>query len=197
MAGNPILVEVSESQDLTTAAANRRAKFILGFAHQLGQFRYIRRDPSCLIFGERFAAEGRPGAQPKKGPGRPAKYDLRDCDERCFLRAPRESCLGAGSQLALIDGDHSLAKALQIFENLAALAAPNSIVAIHDVVPMTWMPEAGQATAYQFYAAPRRAELSIPLIAATAVGACPLLAQSGHSLAARGYSATQAGYLRF
>src|SRR5262249_32519473 len=95
MAGNPILVEVSENQDLTTAAANRRAKFILGFAHQLGQFRYIRRDPSCLIFGERLAAEGRPGAQPKKGPGRPAKYDLRDCDERCFLRAPRESCSDA------------------------------------------------------------------------------------------------------
>src|SRR5262249_24077291 len=95
MAGNPILVEVSENQDLTTAAANRRAKFILGFAHQLGQFRYIRRDPSCLIFGERLAAEGRPGAQPKKGPGRPAKYDLRECDERCFLRAPRESSSGA------------------------------------------------------------------------------------------------------
>src|SRR5262249_29582251 len=37
----------------------------------------------------------RPGAQSKTGRGRPAKYDLRDCDERCFLRAPRESCSGA------------------------------------------------------------------------------------------------------
>src|SRR6516165_10672432 len=40
-----------------------------------------------------------------------------------------------GSQLALIDGDHSLAKALHDFENLEALAASNSIIAIHDVVP--------------------------------------------------------------
>src|SRR5262249_17800862 len=46
-----------------------------------------------------------------------------------------------GSQLALIDGDPSLAKALRDFENLEALAAPNSIIAIHDVVPMTWMPQ--------------------------------------------------------
>jgi len=36
---------------------------------------------------------------------------------------------------ALIDGDRSFAKALRDFENL------NSIIAIHDVVPMTWMPE--------------------------------------------------------
>jgi hypothetical protein len=42
---------------------------------------------------------------------------------------------------ALIDGDRSFAKTLRDFENLEALAAPNSIIAIHDVVPMTWMPE--------------------------------------------------------
>jgi hypothetical protein len=33
------------------------------------------------------------------------------------------------------------AKALRDFETLEALAAPNSIIAIHDVVPMTWMLE--------------------------------------------------------
>src|SRR5215467_2146667 len=46
-----------------------------------------------------------------------------------------------GSQRALIGADHSLARALRDFENLKALAAPNSIIAIHDVVPMTWMLE--------------------------------------------------------
>jgi L-galactose dehydrogenase/L-glyceraldehyde 3-phosphate reductase len=40
MAGNPILVEVSENQDLTAAAANQRPKFILRFADHLGQLRY-------------------------------------------------------------------------------------------------------------------------------------------------------------
>src|SRR6516225_11143069 len=40
--------------------------------HRLGQLRYVRRDLSCLIFGERLAAERRPGAQPKKVRGRPA-----------------------------------------------------------------------------------------------------------------------------
>jgi len=40
-----------------------------------------------------------------------------------------------------IGADHSLARALRDFENLKALAAPNSIIAIHDVVPMTWMPQ--------------------------------------------------------
>jgi hypothetical protein len=39
------------------------------------------------------------------------------------------------------DGNHSPAKALHGFENLETLAAPNSIIAIHDVVPMTWMPK--------------------------------------------------------
>jgi hypothetical protein len=58
-----------------------------------------------------------------------------------FFERPENRIRAQGSQLALIDGDHSLAKALQNFENLEALAAPNSIIAIHDVVPMTWMPE--------------------------------------------------------
>src|SRR5215469_2887737 len=58
-----------------------------------------------------------------------------------FFERPENRVWAQGSRLALIDGDRSLAKALQNFENLEALAAPNSIVAIHDVVPMTWMPE--------------------------------------------------------
>jgi predicted O-methyltransferase YrrM len=58
-----------------------------------------------------------------------------------FFERPENRVRTQGSQLALIDGDHSLAKALQNFENLEALAAPNSVIAIHDVVPMTWMPE--------------------------------------------------------
>ena len=56
-----------------------------------------------------------------------------------FFERPENRVRTQGSQLALIDGDHSLAKALQNFENLEALAAPNSTIAIHDVVPMTWM----------------------------------------------------------
>src|SRR6516225_3963484 len=58
-----------------------------------------------------------------------------------FFERPENRIRAQGSQLALIDGDHSLANALRNFENLEALAAPNSIIAIHDVVPMTWMPE--------------------------------------------------------
>jgi hypothetical protein len=58
-----------------------------------------------------------------------------------FFEHPENRVRTQGSQRALIDGDHSLAKALRDFENLEALAAPNSIIAIHDLVPMTWMPE--------------------------------------------------------
>jgi hypothetical protein len=58
-----------------------------------------------------------------------------------FFERPENRVRAQGSQRALIDGDHSFAKALRNFENLEALAAPNSIIAIHDVVPMTWMPE--------------------------------------------------------
>ena len=58
-----------------------------------------------------------------------------------FFERPENRVRAQGSQLALIDDDHSLAKALRDFENLKALAAPNSIIAIHDVVPMTWMLE--------------------------------------------------------
>src|SRR5262249_49047435 len=58
-----------------------------------------------------------------------------------FFERPENRARSQGSQRALIDDDHSFAKALRDFENLQALAAPNSIIAIHDVVPMTWMPE--------------------------------------------------------
>src|SRR6516164_8144003 len=112
MAGNPILVEGSKNQDLTAAAANQRAKFILGFAHQLGQLRYIRRDPSCLIFGERLAKkveEGRPHTTFATATG------------DAFFERPENRVRAQGSQRALINGDHSLAKALRDFENLEAL----------------------------------------------------------------------------
>ena len=39
--------------------------------------------------------------------------------------------------LALIDRDHSFARALYAFENLTALAAPDSIIATHDCRPAT------------------------------------------------------------
>ena len=52
-----------------------------------------------------------------------------------FLERPENRVRTQGFQLALIDGDHSLAKALHDFENLEALAASNSIIAIHDVAP--------------------------------------------------------------
>src|SRR5262249_5405322 len=57
----------------------------------------------------------------------------------CFERLENR-VRGQGSQRAFIDSDRSFAKALRDFENLEALAA-SSIIAIHDVVPMTWMPE--------------------------------------------------------
>jgi len=56
-----------------------------------------------------------------------------------FFERPENRVRAQGSQRTLIDGDHSLAKALRDFENLEALAAHNSVIAIHDVVPMTWM----------------------------------------------------------
>ena len=37
--------------------------------------------------------------------------------------------------LAAIDRDHSFARTLYAFENLSALAAPDSIIAIHDCRP--------------------------------------------------------------
>src|SRR5262249_13858216 len=58
-----------------------------------------------------------------------------------FFERPENRVRAQGSQRALVDGDHSLAKALRDFENLKALPAPNSIIAIHDAVPMTWMPQ--------------------------------------------------------
>src|SRR6516164_10410984 len=55
----------------------------------------------------------RPGAQSKTGRGRPTKYDLRECDEHAFFERPENRVRAQGSQRTLIDGDHSLAKALR------------------------------------------------------------------------------------
>ena len=76
-----------------------------------------------------------PAPNPKKvEEGRPhTTFAIPTSD--AFFECPENRVRAQGSQLALIDGDHSLAKALHDFENLEALAAPNSIVAIHDVVP--------------------------------------------------------------
>src|SRR5262249_60146674 len=69
--------------------------------------------------------------------GRPNKtFEIATSD--AFFERPENRVRAQGSQRALIDDDHSLAKALRDFENLKALAAPNLIIAIHDVVPMTW-----------------------------------------------------------
>lgn len=46
----------------------------------------------------------------------------------------REKC--RGFDLAFIDGDHSYEQARRDFENLAELAGPQSIIALHDVIPM-------------------------------------------------------------
>jgi hypothetical protein len=56
-----------------------------------------------------------------------------------FFERTENRVRAQGSQQALVGGDHSLVKALRDFENLEALAAPYSIITIHDVVPMTWM----------------------------------------------------------
>ena len=55
-----------------------------------------------------------------------------------FFERTENRVRAQGSQQALVGGDHSLVKALRDFENLEALAAPYSIITIHDVVPMTW-----------------------------------------------------------
>jgi hypothetical protein len=86
-----------------------------------------------------LAADRRPAPNPKLvEEDRPNKtFAIATSD--AFFGRPENRVRAQGSQLALIDG-HSLAKALHHFENLEALAAPDSIIAIHDVVPMTWMP---------------------------------------------------------
>src|SRR5262249_9976776 len=72
--------------------------------------------------------------------GRPNKtFEFATSD--AFFERPENRVRAQGSQRALIGADHSLARALRDFENLEALAPPNSIIAIHDVVPMTWMPQ--------------------------------------------------------
>jgi len=50
-----------------------------------------------------------------------------------FFQRPENRVRAQGSHRALIHGEYSLAKALRDFENLEALAAPNSIIAIHDM----------------------------------------------------------------
>jgi hypothetical protein len=76
-----------------------------------------------------------PAPNPKKvEEGRPhTTFAIATSD--AFFERPENRVRAQGSQMALIDGDHSLAKALHDFENLEALAASNSITAIHDVVP--------------------------------------------------------------
>ena len=67
--------------------------------------------------------------------GRPnITFTITPCDT--FFERLENRVRAQGSQLALIDGSHSFALALRDFENLAALAAPDSIIAIHDCPPM-------------------------------------------------------------
>jgi hypothetical protein len=93
------------------------------------------------------------------------------------LSAPENRVRTQGSQRALIDGDYSFANALRNFENLEAFAAPNSIIAIHDVVSMTWMPERQRRR-------PRRrsksATLATDLFYGIGVSRCPLWVKGRH-----------------
>src|SRR5215472_7372674 len=94
-------------------------------------------NPAVTVEQTRTASD--PAPNPKLvEEGRPNKtFEFATSD--AFFERPENRVRAQGSQWALIDDDHSLAKALQNFENLKALAAPNSIIAIHDVVPMTSM----------------------------------------------------------
>ena len=60
--------------------------------------------------------------------GRPNTTFARATSDAFFER-PENRVRVQGSQRTLIDGDYSVAKALRDFENLEALAAPNSIIA--------------------------------------------------------------------
>ena len=102
-----------------------------------------------------------------------------------FFERPRESCS------ALIDGDHTLAKALHDFENLEALAASNSIIAIHDVVPEDMDARRATSKAETAFHTDRRAASSVedrlsnaaarrPFISFMLHCMSPLLAQSRH-----------------
>ena len=76
-----------------------------------------------------------PAPNPKKvEEGRP-HTTFAIATSNAFFERRENRVRAQGSHRALIDGDHSLAKALHDFENLEALAAPNSIIAIHDVGP--------------------------------------------------------------
>jgi len=95
-------------------------------------FAAIRRASSLVSAWRRIVD---PSPKPKKAEeGRPhTTFTIATSD--AFFERPENRVRAQGSQLALINGDHSRAKALHDFENLEALAAPNSIIAIHDVVP--------------------------------------------------------------
>jgi len=101
-------------------------------------FAAIRR-ASSLVSARRRIVD--PAPNPKRvEEGRPhTTFAIATSD--AFFERPETRVRAQGSQRALIDGDGSVAKALHGFENLETLAAPNSIIAIHDVVPMTWMPK--------------------------------------------------------
>ena len=71
-----------------------------------------------------------------------------------FFERPEIGVRAQGSQRALIDGDRSCAKALRDFENLEALAAPNSIIAIHDMDARTATSKAETAFHWPRYSTP-------------------------------------------
>src|SRR5215472_8244525 len=105
-----------------------------------------------------------------------------------FFERPRESCS------ALIDGDHTLAKALHDFENLEALAASNSIIAIHDVVPEDMDARRATSKAETAFHTDRRkglpnAAARRPFVSFMLRCISLLLAQSGYSLRCNAKSA--------
>jgi hypothetical protein len=136
-----------------------------------------------------------PAPNPKKvEEGRPHTAFAIATSDAFFER--RENRVRAqGSQLALIDGDHSFAKALHDFENLEALAASNSIIAIHDVVPDDMDARRATSKAETAFHTDRRtasggsrirtsnAAARRPFIGFMLHCMSPLLAQSGHSSA--------------
>ena len=58
-----------------------------------------------------------------------------------FFECPKNRVWAQRFYLALIDHDYSFAQTLYAFENLAALAAPDSIIGIHDCRRHAWMLE--------------------------------------------------------
>jgi len=81
--------------------------------------------PVAVASNPKLLEEGRPNMT----------FTITTCD--AFFERLENCVRSQGSQLAPIDGNHSFSLALRDFENLAALAAPDSIIAIHDCPP--WM----------------------------------------------------------